>query len=196
MSNVKCISNQCIKVNIRSIVWCCIRSKIMPEFASQRKLSKYVITCTFAVPVFQPWFHLYTFWSFWILLFLLFEYQILFNAIKFKRYIFSVTTIFYWWERYAMKFRYWSKSIAWKYYMFHEMLLKLYFMKYSERKVSQCILALRTAFLWNTFGGCFCIFSKVIKEPFRKSYDVLIIFLFNIFCRDPFDVNKVELVCL
>ena len=55
--------------------------------------------------------------------------------------------------------------------MFHEMPLKLYFMKYCERKVSQCILALRTAFLWNTFGGCFCIFSKVIKEPFRKSYD-------------------------
>ena len=30
-----------------------------------------------------------------------------------------------------------------KYFMFHEMLLKMYFMKCSERKLSQCILAVR-----------------------------------------------------
>ena len=37
---------------------------------------------------------------------------------------------------------YQSKSISWKYFMVHEMTLKLYFMKYSERKISQCILPL------------------------------------------------------
>ena len=36
--------------------------------------------------------------------------------------------------------------------MFHEMPLKLYFMKCSERKVSQYILALRTLFLQKTSG--------------------------------------------
>ena len=41
-----------------------------------------------------------------------------------------------------MKFRYYSKSISWKHFMFHEMLLKMYFQKCSERKVSQCILAI------------------------------------------------------
>ena len=49
----------------------------------------------------------------------------------------------YWWQTYAIKFRYWSKSISWKYFMFHEMPLKLYLMKCSERKISQCILPFR-----------------------------------------------------
>ena len=46
----------------------------------------------------------------------------------------------YWWQTYAIKFRYWSKSTSRKYFMFYEMPLKLYFMKCSERKISQCIL--------------------------------------------------------
>ena len=52
---------------------------------------------------------------------------------------------------------------------------------------------LRTAFLWNNSGGCFCIFLKVVKQPFRKRvklnrflkkcpcYDVLIFFLLIMF---------------
>ena len=50
---------------------------------------------------------------------------------------------FYWWETYAMNAGYQSKSISWKHFMFHEMTLKLYFMRCSERKISQCILPLR-----------------------------------------------------
>ena len=30
-SSIRCISNQCIKVNLWSLVWCCIDFKIMPE---------------------------------------------------------------------------------------------------------------------------------------------------------------------
>ena len=42
----------------------------------------------------------------------------------------------YWWQKCAIKFRYCSKSTSWKYFMLHEMPLKLYFMKCSERKIS------------------------------------------------------------
>ena len=34
-----------------------------------------------------------------------------------------------------------GNEISWKYFMFHEMTLKLYFMKCSGRKISQCILS-------------------------------------------------------
>ena len=34
VSNIKCISNQHIKVNAWSVVWCCIHSKIIPELVS------------------------------------------------------------------------------------------------------------------------------------------------------------------
>ena len=37
---------------------------------------------------------------------------------------------------------YQGKSISGKYFMFHEMTLKLFFTKCSERKISQCILPL------------------------------------------------------
>ena len=35
---------------------------------------------------------------------------------------------------------------------------------------------LRTVFFKNSSGGCFCIFLKVIKQPFRKGYYAVIIF--------------------
>ena len=54
----------------------------------------------------------------------------------------------YRWETYAITLRYESKNISWKYFMVHEMLLKLYFMKFSERKISQCILPLRIPFIY------------------------------------------------
>ena len=41
-----------------------------------------------------------------------------------------------------MNVGYQRKSISWKCFMFHEMTLKLYFIKCSERKISQCILTL------------------------------------------------------
>ena len=50
---------------------------------------------------------------------------------------------------------YQSKSISWKYFMFHEMTLKLYFMKYSERKISQHIFPLRTPILKNISESLF-----------------------------------------
>ena len=31
---------------------------------------------------------------------------------------------------------------------------------------------LRMAFLWNSSGGCFCIFLKLIKQPFRRSVNL------------------------
>ena len=37
-------------------------------------------------------------------------------------------------------------TISWKYFIFHEMTLKLYFMKCFERKISQCILPLSIFF--------------------------------------------------
>ena len=69
--------------------------------------------------------------------------------LNFTRYLFS--EIF---PRYLLQFfllmrnitmldvGYWSKSISWKYFIFHEMTLKLYFMKCPDRKISQCILPL------------------------------------------------------
>ena len=39
-----------------------------------------------------------------------------------------------------MNVGYWSKSISGKYFIFYEMILKLYFMKCPERKIGQCIL--------------------------------------------------------
>ena len=55
---------------------------------------------------------------------------------------------------------------------------------------------LRTAFLQNFSGGCFCIISKVIKRYFAKSilkkyscYDILIFF------SSQHVLEKVELVC-
>ena len=41
-----------------------------------------------------------------------------------------------------------DKSISWKYFMFHEMALKLYFMKCPERKFLQSIFA------WRSFSKC------------------------------------------
>ena len=32
---------------------------------------------------------------------------------------------------------------------------------------------LRTTFLQNSFSGCFCIFLKVIKQPFRKGVNIM-----------------------
>ena len=46
-------------------------------------------------------------------------------------------------KHYAMNVGHWSKSISWKYFIFHEMTLKLYFMKFPERKISQCTLLFR-----------------------------------------------------
>ena len=51
-----------------------------------------------------------------------------------------------------MNFGYWSKSISWKYFVFHEMTLKLYFMKCPERKISQCILPFRKPVKQPSFG--------------------------------------------
>ena len=61
---------------------------------------------------------------------------------------------------------------------------------------------LKTPFLQNFSGGCFCIILKVIKQLFCKgylkninkcpSYDVLTIFFLN----TSFDIQKVELVLL
>ena len=65
------------------------------------------------------------------------------NTIKFYKIAFLGKHIFfYWWEMYEMKLEYYGKSISWKYFMFYEMTLKLCFMKCSERKIWQCILAL------------------------------------------------------
>ena len=36
VSNIKCKSNQCLKVNVWSMVWCSIHSKIMPKFVVNR----------------------------------------------------------------------------------------------------------------------------------------------------------------
>ena len=70
------------------------------------------------------------------------------NFVKFPRTPFLQNTS----ERLLLNVGYLSKSISWNYFMFHEMTLKLYFMKCLERKISQCILPLRTnnsRFSWN-----------------------------------------------
>ena len=60
--------------------------------------------------------------------------------LHFARYLFSVNTIFAI-DKKRMQWNLNTKvSLSWKYFMFHEMTLKLYFMKCSERNVSQCIL--------------------------------------------------------
>ena len=58
--------------------------------------------------------------------------------------------------------------------MFHEMPLKMYFMKYSERKVSQCILAFTPCDLQNsqilTYEGCFG-FHRVANAKDSRLYE-------------------------
>ena len=56
VSNIKCISNQCVKVNVANADNAGICQ--LTKFWKDRN------TCTFVVPVFQPWFHSDTFWSF------------------------------------------------------------------------------------------------------------------------------------
>ena len=53
-----------------------------------------------------------------------------------------------------MNFGYWRKSISWKYFMLHEMTMKLHFMKSPERKISQCILPLRAPTLQGFILSC------------------------------------------
>ena len=65
-------------------------------------------------------------------------YLILLN---FTSYLFSVKKKIYWLETYIMKLKCLGKSVSLKYFMFHKMLLNLYFTKCSERKISQCIFA-------------------------------------------------------
>ena len=64
------------------------------------------------------------------------------NFVKFLRTPFLQNTS----ERLLLNVGYWSKSISWKYFMFHEMTLKLYFMKCLERNISQCILPFKRIF--------------------------------------------------
>ena len=71
---------------------------------------------------FRTWFHSDTFWYFWIF------YTISF-LLNFTWYLSSANTIFLLVRN--------TRNC-----MFHEMTLKLYFMKFSERKLSQCILPL------------------------------------------------------
>ena len=61
------------------------------------------------------------------------------NFVKFPRTPFLQNTS----ERLLLNVGYLSKSISWNYFMFHEMTLKLFFMKYHERKISPCILPLK-----------------------------------------------------
>ena len=68
------------------------------------------------------------------------------NFVKFLRTPFLQNTSGGCFCTYTMNVGYLSKSISWKYFMFYKMTLKLYFMKCSERKISQCILPLRTPF--------------------------------------------------
>ena len=54
-----------------------------------------------------------------------------------------------------MNFGYWRKSISWKYFILHEMTMKLQFMKSPERKIiSQCILPLRAPTLQGFILSC------------------------------------------
>ena len=65
-------------------------------------------------------------------------------------------------KHYAMNVGYWSKSISWKYFIFHKMTLKLYFMKCPERKISRCILCFSCKYreiFKNTSGECFWPFK-------------------------------------
>ena len=55
--------------------------------------------------------------------------------------------------------------------MFNETSLKLYFMKCSERKVSQCILALRTPFLRNTSGRLLLNGGKLLNHTVNRGKD-------------------------
>ena len=81
--------------------------------------------------------------------------------------------------------------------MFHEIPLKLYFMKYSDRKISQCILAFRELkrkdaaaqhFLWplETLHGCVSsvLFSDKILENVKQV--VQICHVRNVFLKEMF----------
>ena len=63
--------------------------------------------------------------------------------------------------------RLWSKSISWKYFIFHEMTLKLYFMKCPERNSSQCILPFRD------FSAVYNTIVWIYTIVFTKTYRIL-----------------------
>ena len=79
-----------------------------------------------------------------------------------RRYLFSVKTIFYWWETYALKFIYYSKSISWK-----KMPRKLYFMKCSKENFHSVSLPKK-------FFQCVGVFfySKSINSIVWSSYEL------------------------
>ena len=56
------------KINVWSIVWCIIRSKITPKFffICWQKFWKYLGVCTFVVPIFRHSFISDFLWSFWL----------------------------------------------------------------------------------------------------------------------------------
>ena len=105
VSNIKCISNQHIKVNAWSVVWCCIHSKIIPELVSES--SKNMLAhALMSLLVFKHGFTQICFdiFDFFCLCFMSNKYYlILLNS---RRHLSLKTQSFYWWEKYAMQLKY------------------------------------------------------------------------------------------
>ena len=93
------ISDQCIKVNVWSIAWCCIHSKIIPELvngSSKNMLAHaLLLLLVFEHDFIQIRFGIFEFFCF---CFMSNKYFLMLS--NFARYLFSVNTIFYWWETY------------------------------------------------------------------------------------------------
>ena len=64
---------------------------------------------------------------------------------------------------------YQSKSISWKYFMFHEMTLKLYFMKCSESKISLPLIKDDKYFIFIKVGATNAITPSIIKHFIERS---------------------------
>ena len=66
VSNIRCVSNQCIRINIWSIRWHSIHSKIMSEFVNYRNSENMLTHAPLLFLFLSHGFHSDTFLSFWI----------------------------------------------------------------------------------------------------------------------------------
>ena len=122
------------------------------------KFWKYIVTCIFVVPVFRPWFHSDTFWSFNFFCSFFMSNNIIYQnwcyyIFTVRRYLFSVNTFFI-----VEEYKFFMKvfHVSWN-------SAETIFMEFSERKASQCIRAFRSSSTIFRSSHRTCSMKKALK---------------------------------
>ena len=182
VSNIRYISNKSIKVKVWSIAWFCIHSKIMPDLVACNCCSWFWNMVSFRyVLVFLNFFN--------------FAFCVTnsFHTIKFYKYLLSLNTFYYWWGFYFKRTQ-WNLNPKVKYFMFHEMPPKLYFMKCSERNVLQFIFVFRLFKEENLKAELFVVLPLIIAKKLQRYYRFLIIWV-SVYGMSLDLANAALLVC-